>query len=152
MPVELLVVTFSFALIVLAMLYASAKAAFAFRLAPVLQAVTARVARSAAGEERRFAAAAGTARGDAPPAEARSRAATVADAVASTQRRESANIAAAVTRSPGGGGEAAGTAQAAASGGRAAPASLAPSPLGQSFRRRTRGRVSASAGRRDHRS
>jgi type IV secretion system protein VirB6 len=153
MPVELFVVTLSFALIVLAMLYASAKTAFAFRLAPVLQAVTARAARSAASEERRFAAAAATARGDAPPAEARSRAATVADAVAATQRRESANIAVAVARSPSGGAEAAGAAQAAAaSAGRAAPASLAPSPLGQSFRRRTRGRVSASAGRRDHRS
>jgi type IV secretion system protein VirB6 len=154
MPVELLVVTFAFALIVLAMLYASAKTAFAFRLAPVLQAVTARTTRSAAGEERRFAAAAAaTARGDAPPAEARSRAATVVDAVAATQRRESANIAVAVARSQGGSAEAAGPAQAAAaSGGRAAPASIAPSPLGQSFRRRTRGRVSASAGRRDSRS
>jgi type IV secretion system protein VirB6 len=153
MPVELLVVTLSFALIVLALLYASAKTAFAFRLAPVWQAVTERVARSAAAEERRFAAAA-AARRDAPPAEARSRAATVVDAVASTQRRESANIAVAVSRGQSGGGEAAGPAQsaAAASAGRAAPASLAPSPLGQSFRRRTRGRVSASAGRRDHRS
>ncbi|HEX8063802.1 MAG TPA: type IV secretion system protein [Allosphingosinicella sp.] len=152
MPVELLVVTLSFALIVLALLYASAKTAFAFRLAPVWQAVTERVARSAAAEERRFAAAA-AARRDAPPAEARSRAATVVDAVAATQRRESANIAVAVARGQSGGGQAPAAAQAAAaSAGRAAPASLAPSPLGQSFRRRTRGRVSASAGRRDHRS
>ena len=42
--------------------------------------------------------------------------------------------------------------EAAVAAGRSAPASYAPAPLGQSFRRRTRGRVSASAGRRDHRS
>ena len=152
MPVELLVVTFAFTLIVIAMLYASAKTAFAFRLAPVWQAVAGRTARNPASEERRFAAPA-TARGDAPPAEARSRAATVADAVAMTQRREAANITVAAARSNGGGGEAGGTAQsAAAASSRPAPSSLAPAPLGQSFRRRTRGRVSASAGRRDTRS
>ncbi|HEY0130505.1 MAG TPA: type IV secretion system protein, partial [Allosphingosinicella sp.] len=78
MPVELLVVSFAFALIVLAMLYASAKTVMAFRLAPVWQAVTAGAGRNPASEERRFAVAA-TARGDAPPSEARSRAATVAD-------------------------------------------------------------------------
>jgi type IV secretion system protein VirB6 len=154
MPVELLVVTTAFALIILAMLYFTAKTAFAFRLAPAWQAVTGRAVRNPASEERRFAAPA-TARGDAPPSEARSRAATVADAVATTQRREAANIAVATTRVSGGGGDPApaGAAQAAAAtGGRAAPASLAPAPLGQSFRRRTRGRVSASAGRRDTRS
>jgi type IV secretion system protein VirB6 len=152
MPVELLVVAFSFALIVLAMLYASAKTAFAFRLAPVWQAVTARSGRDAEREERRFAAAGADGR-DSPPAEARSRAATVVDAVASTQRREAAHIAVVAARSAGGAGEAALAAQpAAVAGGRAAPASIAPSPLGQSFRRRTRGRVSAGAGRRDHRS
>jgi type IV secretion system protein VirB6 len=152
MPVELLVVSTAFALIVLAMLYASAKTAFAFRLAPIWQAA-ARAARNPASDERRFAAAAaGAARGDAPPAEARSRAATVADAVASTQRRESAHIAVAAARDSGGAGaEAAGAARPAAAG-RAAPSSLAPAPLGQSFQRRSRGRVSASAGRRDHRS
>jgi type IV secretion system protein VirB6 len=154
MPVELLVVTTAFALIVLAMLYGSAKTAFAFRLAPVWQAVTARAARNPASEERRFAAgaAAAVAR-DAPPSEARSRAATVVDAVAATQRREGAHITVAAARDSGGGSGAAGAAQtAAAAGGRAAPAPLAPAPLGQSFRRRTRGRVSASAGRRDTRS
>jgi type IV secretion system protein VirB6 len=153
MPIELLVVTFSFALIVLAMLYASAKTAYAFRLAPVWQAVAGQGARDPAREERRFAASGAAARGDAPPSEARSRAATVVDAVAATQRRESADIAVAVARnSGGGGGAAAAQPAAAAAGGRASSASLAPAPLGQSFRRRTRGRVSASAGRRDHRS
>ncbi|HET9640898.1 MAG TPA: type IV secretion system protein [Allosphingosinicella sp.] len=153
MPVELLVVTTSFALIVLAMLYASAKTAFAFRLAPLWQGVTARSDRNPAREERPFAAAnaAAVAR-DAPPAEARSRAATVVDAVAATQRREGARIAAAATRDSGGGGTAGASQPAAAAGGRGAMASSAPSPLGQSFRRRTRGRVSASAGRRDTRS
>jgi type IV secretion system protein VirB6 len=153
MPIELLVVTFAFALIVLAMLYASAKTAFAFRLAPAWHAMTALAGRDPAREERRFAAAAGTVRGDAPPAEARSRAATVVDAVAASQRRESAHIAVAANRDSGGGAGAPGAATAAAAaGGRASPASLAPAPLGQSFLRRTRGRVSASAGRRDHRS
>jgi type IV secretion system protein VirB6 len=154
MPVELLVVTASFVLIVLAMLYASAKTAFAFRLAPVWQAIAARSARNPAGEERRFAVgtAAAVAR-DAPPAEARSRAATVVDAVASTQRREGLHIAAAAARDSGRGDSAAGAAQpAAAAAARPGPASIAPAPLGQSFRRRTRGRVSASAGRRDTRS
>lgn len=153
MPVELLVVTLAFALIVLAMLYGSAKIAFAFRLAPAWQAVTARAGRNPAREERGFAAA-GAARGDAPPAEARSRAATVVDAVAATQRREGAHIAVAATNRDSAGGVAAGAAPAAAAagGGRAPSASLASAPLGQSFRRRTRGRISASAGRRDHRS
>lgn len=153
MPIELLVVTFAFALIVLAMLYASAKTAMAFRLAPVWQTMAARAGRNPAGEERRFAAA-GMAKGDAPPSEARSRAATVADAVVATQRREAANIAVAAGRASGGdgGGAAAAAQPAAVAAGRSAPASYAPAPLGQSFRRRTRGRVSASAGRRDHRS
>lgn len=155
MPIELLVVTFAFALIVLAMLYASAKIAMAFRLAPAWQAVAARAGRNPAGEERRFAVAGG-AKGDAPPSEARSRAATVADAVVATQRREAANIAVAAGRTSGGEGTAAAGAVAgqgaAIAAGRSAPASYAPAPLGQSFRRRTRGRVSASAGRRDHRS
>ncbi len=153
MPVELLVVTLAFALIVLAMLYGSAKVAFAFRLAPAWQAVAARALRNPAREERGFAAAA-AARGDAPPAEARSRAATVVDAVAATQRREGAHIAVATSGRDSAAAAAAGAAPAAAAGaaGRASPASLAPAPLGQSFRRRTRGRVSASAGRRDHRS
>jgi len=149
MPVELLVVTTAFALIVLAMLYASAKIALAFRLAPAWQAVIGRAVRNPASEERRFAVAATAAR-DAPPSEARSRAATVVDAVAATQRRESPHIAVAAARNSGG--ETSGTAQPAGGGPRTAPASLAPAPLGQSFRRRTRGRVSASAGRRDHRS
>lgn len=153
MPIELLVVTTAFALIVLAMLYASAKTAFAFRLAPVWQAVAARAARNPAREERPFVAGAAGAGRDAPPSEARSRAATVADAVAATQRREGAHIVAAV-RGSGGGAAAPAAAQAATAvgSGRSAPASLAPAPLGQSFRRRTRGRVSASAGRRDTRS
>ncbi|HYI40649.1 MAG TPA: type IV secretion system protein [Allosphingosinicella sp.] len=153
MPIELLVVTFAFALIVLAMLYASAKTAMAFRLAPVWQTVAVGAGRNPAGEEGRFAAAAAMARGDAPPSEARSRAATVADAVVATQRREAANIAVAAGRTSGGdGGTAAAAQPAAVAAGRSAPASLAPAPLGQSFRRRTRGRVSASAGRRDTRS
>ncbi|HYG47013.1 MAG TPA: type IV secretion system protein [Allosphingosinicella sp.] len=151
MPIELLVVTTSFALIVAAMLYGSAKTALAFRLAPVWQAVTAQGARNPARDERAFAAAA-PARGDSPPAEARSRAATVVDAVAASQRRESSHIAMAAARDSGAGGARGGASPATSGAGRTGPASLAPAPLGQSFQRRTRGRVSASAGRRDTRS
>ncbi|HEY0149552.1 MAG TPA: type IV secretion system protein [Allosphingosinicella sp.] len=157
MPVELLVVTVSFALIVLALLYASAKIASAFRFAPIYQAATALAGASRqAGEG---SAAAGERAPAAQPGEQRSRAAAIADAVVATQRREARLASPGAER-----GSAAATAAAASAGGtnrRATPAGTAaasvtnilqPSPLGQSFRRRTRGRVSASAGRRDRRS
>jgi type IV secretion system protein VirB6 len=153
MPVEVLVATTVFALIILAMLYGAAKIAFAFRFAPLWNAATVRISESLRGEERRAAAAAAGAT-QAPPAETRTRAATVVDAVAATQRREAAQVAMVSSRqSTDSGGDMAGARRASPAGTvREATQTLAPAPLGQSFRRRTRGRVSASAGRRDRRS
>ncbi|HEY0043896.1 MAG TPA: type IV secretion system protein [Allosphingosinicella sp.] len=156
MPVELLVVTTVFALIVLALLYASARIAYAFRLAPLWQAVTASAGDRMRGEERARAAAQRAA--DAPAAD-RTRAASVVDAVSATQRREASQVALAASSRDGraaagtsGGGDMAGARRASPAGAPGnAPQPLAPAPLGQSFRR-TRGRVSASAGRRDRRS
>jgi type IV secretion system protein VirB6 len=153
MPVEILVITSVFFLIVLALLYFSAKIAFAFRLAPIWRAATATDGQALRGEERRIAAAAAESRHPSP-AEARSRAATISDAVAATQRRESAQVVvASAPAAAGGAGGMAGARRAAPAG----PAGTVPSqqtlsaPLGQSFPRRTRGRVSASASRRDRR-
>jgi type IV secretion system protein VirB6 len=148
MPVELLVVTLSFALIVLAMLYASAKIAFAFRLAPVVQAATARLRHSTRAEEARAALAgqAGTS-----GVEDRSRAVAIVDAIAATQRRETmaTNLgladSAAATRS-----SAMSTSLAGNANDSLQP--LPPSRIGQNSGRRTRARVSASAARRDRRS
>ena len=152
MPVEILVITTVFALIVLAMLYFSAKIAFAFRLAPLWQAAGAAPEDSLRSEERRVATTATDLR-HASPAEARSRAATISDAVAATQRRESAQVVVASAPGAGAGAGLVGarrTAPAGAAGG-PPPQQIAPAPLGQSFPRRTRGRVSASASRRDRR-
>ena len=154
MPVEVLVATTVFALIILAMLYGAAKIAFAFRFAPLWNAATVRVGESLRGEERRAAAAAAASASQAPPAETRTRAAAVVDAVAATQRRESAQVAVISNRqSSDSGGDMASARRASPAGTvREVTQTLAPAPLGQSFRRRTRGRVSASAGRRDRRS
>jgi type IV secretion system protein VirB6 len=153
MPVEVLVVTTVFGLLVLAMLYGAAKVAFAFRLAPIWRAATAQVGSAVSVAERQAGAAAAAAR-ESSTGEARSRAAGVVDAVAATQRREAAQVAVISSRqdsnaagAPGGGRRAAPTGAT-----RDATQPLAPVPLGESFRRRTRGRVSASAGRRDRRS
>ena len=152
MPVELLVITTAFALVILAMLYASAKIAFAFRLAPLWQGAGARIWRRLRAEEGNAAAAAG-ARRDAQAAEGRSRAAAVVDAVAATQRREGAQAAILSADRFAGeavGGAAPGTRRAAPAGlSSDASQPLSAAPLGQRFPRRTRGRVSASAGRRD---
>jgi type IV secretion system protein VirB6 len=152
MPIEVLVATTVFALIVLVMLYASARIAFAFRFAPFLAAATERFSQSSRSEDRRVAAAAAGAQA-APQAETRTRAATVVDAVAATQRREAGQVASALVRQDAAAGDRSGARRASpASTARDATQSIAPAPLGQSFRRRTRGRVSASAGRRDRRS
>jgi type IV secretion system protein VirB6 len=155
MPIEILVATTLFTLTILAMLYGAAKIAFAFRFAPLWNAATVRVAGSQRGEEGRLAAAAAAAAAQqAPAAETRTRAATVVDAVAATQRREAAQVAVVSNRqSSDAGGEMPGARRASPAGTvREVTQTLAPAPLGQSFRRRTRGRVSASAGRRDRRS
>jgi type IV secretion system protein VirB6 len=138
-PVELLVATLLFAFVILGILYASARVAFGFRLPPAWRSASSQVASALRGEEWRYATAA--AERGAAPGEGRSRAATLVDAVAASQRREAAQ------GSPG---------VAAGAGSRTrheGPARDIPvqttAPLGQSYRRRTTARVSARAGRRD---
>jgi type IV secretion system protein VirB6 len=140
-PVELFVVTLVFAIALTAMLVAAARAAYGFRLPPAWREVPAMAAAAVRGEQVRVTRTVGE---RAAAAIDRSRAAGIADAVAATQRRESAPALAA------------GLVPAAASAAHAARhlpvRDMAPPPpprLGQSFRRRTRGRVSASSGRRD---
>lgn len=142
--VELYAVTLVFALALLAMLIAAARVAYGFRLPPAWREAPAVVAAAIRGDQVRIGQ---TVREALPAAADRSRAAIVADAVASTQRREAGPVYAggltAAAAGPGG----------APSGGRnmtvhdrAAPPT---SPrLGQGYRR-TSGRVSASSGRRD---
>jgi type IV secretion system protein VirB6 len=144
MGVQLFVVAFVFALALLAILIAAARVAYGFRFPPAWREAPAFAAAAIRGDQIQVGR---TIRETLPAAADRSRAAIVADAVASTQRREA--------RPAWAGGIAA---AAGPSGGsphverhmtvhdRAAPPQ---SPrLGQSHRR-TRGRVSASSGRRD---
>lgn len=145
-PVELLVTTGIFALVLVAMLWALTRVAMGFRLPAVWRWVSAAIAPRAAA----IATTAPNARtvGSDEPAAGRSRAIAIADAVLANQRRE------------GEGRELAGQTAGrmsddpaatrlpidAVSRGSAAPLAA---PLGHTFRRRTANRVSASAGRRD---
>jgi type IV secretion system protein VirB6 len=137
-PTELLVVTLVFALTVLAALVATARLAMGFRLPPAWRAASSQLVASLAGAQQ-------TARPAAAqqhvPAEQHSRAAAVAEAVAATQRREAATAVATAAA----GGAPRQSAQGLA---RDLPPP-APTPLGQSYTRRTRARASGSAGRRD---
>ncbi len=140
-PVELLVATLLFGLVLLGILYASARVALGFRLPPAWRSAPAALGAALRGEQLRLA---GAGREAAAPALGRSRAAAVVDAVAASQRRETA---------PGPAGLAA---AAPPPGSRIRPQgpardyeAPAPAPLGRSFRRRTTSRVSARAGRRD---
>lgn len=152
MPTEILVVTTVFAIVIVAMLYGAARIAWGFRLAPAWRAAPERIGAMIRGEERVAMAGAAGAAG-APAADTRSRAATVVDAVAAAQRREAGGtVAAPAGRGRGDPAGPGGRAQAHAGRPHDATEPLAPVPLGQSFPRRTRGRVSASAGRRDRRS
>ena len=142
-PVELLVVTFVFALVLVAILAASARVAYGFRMPAAWRSATAHLASNLRAAELQLAPA-GAAASAVTPAVDRSRAAMVADAVAATQRREGASTVVAATFETG-------------SSARPAPrhglagdvADAPPPPLGQSFRRRTATRHSASAVRRD---
>ena len=138
-PVELLVMNLVFALTLLAALIAVARVAYGFRMPMALRAVSGRIVEAIRTQ---------AARPVAPlrepavaSADERSRAAAIANAVAATQRREFYSPALAPTQLR----PAAAVAAAAARETLAA----APVPLGQSARRRTRGRVSAGALRRD---
>ncbi|MBX3564020.1 MAG: type IV secretion system protein [Sphingomonas sp.] len=130
---ELLVVTFAFALVLLAALGMAARIVLSFRLPAGWREATAQIMAPphprmpiAAPEVRRI------------PAERHSRAAALAEAVSHIERRETMRLASdgAPSRT---------TASATMPGARDIPSS----PLGQSHRRRAQTRVSASAGRRD---
>jgi len=137
-PIELLVLTLVFVITLAAALFATARVARGFKLPPVWRAAPSRVIDALSGREK----VAVLAQSEQPAApDQRSRAYAVADAVAASQRREAA---APPPPPPAQIGQRAAI-QAVT---RDIPAA-APVPLGQSYRRRTRGRVSASAGRRD---
>ncbi|HVQ08886.1 MAG TPA: type IV secretion system protein [Allosphingosinicella sp.] len=144
--IELFVIALVFTLALLAMLIAAARVALGFRLPDGWRAAPALAAEAVRGDSVRFA---GVPREPAAAGADRSRAALVVDAVAASQRRES--VAAA---------RGANMAGAASDGqpsrrigqhmpARDLPEAAAAVPIGQSYRRRTRGRISASAGRRD---
>ena len=141
-PVELFVATLVFALVLAGLMFASARVAYGFRLNPSLRPVSQLVAEALRGESWRATALA-------QPGEAlqidRSRAVMVADAVAATQRRE--------FPAPGVSTAGPGAAPPGSAGHVVRPGSpgeaLPPQPLGETFRRRTRTRHSASASRRD---
>jgi type IV secretion system protein VirB6 len=136
-PVELLVMSLVFALTLLAALIATAKVAQGFHLPVAWRGAAARWAEALRDRNLQPA----MAGAEQPEAiDHRSRAHTVADAVAASQRRE-AGMAPPPPAQLG----YRGVAPAAA---RDIPVA-APMPLGQSYRRRTRGRVSAGASRRD---
>jgi type IV secretion system protein VirB6 len=146
-PIPLLAMTLAFGLTILGVLAASARVAGAFRIPDAWRAVPERLS-VAYGREPAFRQAADAA---AVPAADRTRAVAVADSIISTQRREAA-VAAATTRVFSGtpAPVAPSRTSDAASLSRDVPGPAAP-PLGQSLGRRTRNRVSASAGRRDGR-
>ena len=134
-PTELMVVTLVFAITLAAMLASVTRLAMGFRMPASVRAASSQIVSTLRGEQTfpRPAVA-----GAEAPAEQRSRAAAVAEAVAATQRREAAQITVtAAQRQPG----ATGLARDLSPG--------APVPLGQSYSRRTRTRASGSAGRRD---
>ena len=135
-PVELLVTTGIFTLVLAAMLWALARVAMGFRFPAVWRWATNVIAphrTQQPGEQQ------ASATGSNEPVVARSRAIAIADAVAANQRREGG--------APGIAGQVATRVPVSAMSRDQAPA--AASPLGHTFRRRTVNRVSASAGRRD---
>jgi type IV secretion system protein VirB6 len=135
---ELLVVTLAFALTLLAGLGMAARFSMTFRLPPALRALPSRLT-----DRLQVQGALPQARAEraASPAESHSRAAAVAEAVAQVERREARGRDAAVASQT-----------AILQSTLQAPSGNAAQPLGQQHRRRTRGRISASAGRRDQQS
>ena len=143
--IELLVITLIFTLVMLAMVYAAAKVALGFRLPGGWRALPARLGVGLREREARLAGVPQQAR--AAPADERTRAAQVVDAVAASQRRETGagygRVASAAD------GPAAPSRRVAPQGREHEAYAAAPVPIGQSYRRRTRTRISASSGRRD---
>jgi len=141
-PVELLVATLLFGIVLIGTLFASARVALGFRMRSAWRAAPAQMIAALRGEQPRLAA---VPRGmHAIPAEGRSRAATVVDAVNAARRRETAAPAASPWGAPG-----APSRRIRPQGPEHEQMASASVPLGRSFRRRTISRVSASAGRRD---
>jgi len=138
-PIEMLVMTLVFVITLIVALIATARVARGFSLPPVWRAAPYRMIDAFRGRDMPAA----TAQTEQPAvSDQRARAFGVADAVAASQRRE----AAAPPPPPAQlGYRGSGGSQAVS---RDIPVAAAV-PLGQSYRRRTRGRVSASAGRRD---
>lgn len=136
-PVELLALSLIFAATLIAVLVAAARVAQGFRIASTWGRVRERVALSLAD---RLPMTAGARSNESIVTDQRSRAIAIADAVAATQRREShaGQPPAASLGRPG-----------IATTNMREIAVAAAVPLGQSYRRRTRGRVSAGATRRD---
>src|SRR5205823_2953474 len=132
--------------VLLGLLYASARVAFAFRLAPSWRTAATRIVSSLRDQSIAVPAVAVPA-APAVPAEGRSRAAMVVDAISSAQRREAAATTPVTLSGRPYAVDATPAAQARS--GRDLPDRVAPAPLGQSFRRSTRARVSSSARRRD---
>ena len=142
--IELFVIALIFTLVMLAMVYAAAKVALGFRLPEGWRALPARLGATLRERETRLAGMPQQAR--AAPAEDRSRAALVVDAVAASQRREAGGPGA---QARAGAGPMAPSRRVAPQGNERETYVAAPVPLGQSYRRRTRTRISASSGRRD---
>ncbi len=137
-PVELLVVTLAFGLTLIATLVASGWVARGFRMPAAWRVLPARIAEVVTPQVPRLAAP--VAAQNVAGADQRSRAIAVSDAVAASQRREAGSPAASIAQT----------------GRQVSVQALsrdvvvaAPTPLGQSFRRRTRGRISSGAARRD---
>ncbi len=141
-PVELFVATLLFALVLLGILYAAARVAMGFRFPDGWRSAQTQFVETVRDERLRLAAMRET---GAAPAEGRSRAVAVADAVSATQRREAAPGPAGLSAAPAGAPSGVTRVHAPS---RDLPAA-APTPLGRSFRRRTTSRVSARADRRD---
>jgi type IV secretion system protein VirB6 len=137
-PAELLVTNLVFALVLLAVLIATARVAYSFRIPQALRQVSNRMVDAIRTPALQSAAAA--ARDEPAAAAERSRAFSIAEAVAASQRREALAPAAPVAQLVP---HSAGQAQR-----RDSPVQGSV-PLGQSARRRTRGRVSGGAARRD---
>ncbi|HEX8366130.1 MAG TPA: type IV secretion system protein [Allosphingosinicella sp.] len=144
-PIELLVMNLVFAIVLIAVLIATARVAYGFRIPPALRLVSNRFVDAIRAPAPVAALAGGRVEPAAAPAE-RTRAVAIAEAVAASQRREAfAPPPPSARLTP------AGPSSSSSSTSRDAPAQTAV-PLGQSGRRRTRGRVSGGAIRRDRRS
>ncbi|HYJ28824.1 MAG TPA: type IV secretion system protein [Allosphingosinicella sp.] len=139
-PIELLVTNLVFGIVLLAVLIATARVAYSFRIPQALRIVSSRVVDAIRAPVPQPAVASAAGEPAAAVAE-RTRAHAIAEAVAATQRREALSPAGPVA-------QLAASAGGAVSGTRETPVSAA-LPLGQSGRRRTRGRVSGGATRRD---